>query len=56
MIFKKKEYKEGYKDGYNQAVNDVLKILNKHDRNPEDFTKFSLKCFDDVRRLDKVED
>lgn len=51
MLFKRKDYKDGYKAGYNQAINDVLKILNKHDRNADDSTKFSIKCFKDIRKL-----
>lgn len=51
MLFKSKGYEEGYRIGYQKAISDVMKILNKHDMNPDDQTKFSIKCFKDVRKL-----
>lgn len=56
MLFKKKEYDDGFRDGYSKAIKDVLAILNKHDIDANDITKFSLKCFTDIRRLDKLND
>lgn len=53
MLFKRKDYKDGWHDGYNKAIKDVLDILNRHDFDAGDITKFSLKCFTDIRGLDK---